>query len=227
MKRAVVWIWKNGIVSTFMTGVFVLLPFAITVAIMGWVGSVLVSWLGPESLVGRGLSWAGVRVIPGENSEAVATVVGWVMVLVMIWLIGLFVKSVARESLVNSFNRLIDRIPVFNSVYRTASQVIGMLKKDDQSDLKAMAVVYCTFGQIEGAGFLALLASPHTYTFVGRACHAVYIPTTPLPMSGGLVFVPVEKVQRLEMTVDDLMQIYFSLGMMSPKVIPQKYHVIS
>lgn len=225
MKRAVVWFWKNGIVSTFMTGVFVLLPFFLTLAIMGWVGSVLVAWLGPESLVGRGLSWTGVRIIRGEKSEAVATVVGWALVLLIIWLIGLLVKAAARESLVNFFNRLIDRIPVFNSIYRTVAQVIGMLKKDDQSDLKAMTVVYCTFGQVEGAGFLALLASPNTYTFVGRACHAVYIPTTPLPMSGGLVFVPVEKVQRLEMTVDDLMQIYFSLGMMSPKVIPQKYQL--
>jgi uncharacterized membrane protein len=42
-------------------------------------------------------------------------------------------------------------------------------------------------------------------------------------MSGGIVFIPVEKVQRLEMTVDDLMQIYFSLGMMSAKAIPKRY----
>jgi len=225
MKRAAVWIWKNGIVSTFMTGFFVLLPFVVTLAIMGWVGSVLVEWLGPNSLIGRGLAGVGVNFVPGDNSKVVATVIGWGLVLSVIWLIGLVVKSAARETVVESFNSLIDRIPVFNSIYRTVSQVVGMLKKDDSNDLKAMSVVYCQFGAIEGAGFVALLASPKVYNFGGSQCHAVYIPTSPLPMSGGIVFVPVTKVLPLEMTVDDLMQIYFSLGMMSPRVIPEKYQV--
>ena len=223
MKRAVVWIWKNGIVSTFMTGFFVLLPFVVTLAIMGWVGSVLVEWLGPTSLIGRGLEWLGVNFVPTENSKAVATVIGWALVLLVIWLIGLVVKGATRRKLADSFNRAIDRIPVFNSVYRTVSQVVGMLKKDDKSDLKAMSVIYCTFGVTEGAGFLGLLASPQTYTFGGQTCHVVYIPTSPLPMSGCIVFVPVDKVQKLEMTVDDLMQIYFSLGMMATHAIPEKY----
>jgi len=225
MKRAAVWFWKNGIVSTFMTGFFVLLPFVVTLAIMGWVGSVLVEWLGPQSLVGRGLASIGVNFVQGDNSKVVATVIGWALVLSAIWLIGLMVKSATRQSLIDSFNSLIDRIPVFNSIYRTVSQVVGMLKKDDKNDLKAMSVVYCRFGAIEGAGFVALLASPQVYTFGGAPCHAVYIPTSPLPMSGGIVFVPVDKVLPLEMTVDDLMQIYFSLGMMAPRVVPQKYQV--
>jgi len=223
MKRAFVWFWKNGIVSTFMTGFFVLLPFVVTLAIMGWVGSVLVDWLGPNSLIGQGLAMVGVQFVPGERSKAVATITGWALVLLAIWFIGLLVKSATRQTLVESFNGLIDRIPVFNSVYRTVSQVVGMLKKDETSDLKAMSVVYCCFGATDGAGFVALLSSPQVYAFAGVPCHAVYIPTSPLPMSGGIVFVPVDKVQPVEMTVDDLMQIYFSLGMMSPKVIPQKY----
>ena len=223
MKRAAVWIWKNGIVSTFMTGFFVLLPFVVTLAIMGWVGSVLVDWLGPNSLVGRALAWAGVNIVRGDNSGAVATVIGWALVLLAIWLIGLVVKAATRQTLADSFNRLIDRIPVFNSIYRTVSQVVGMLKKDEKSDLKAMNVVYCSFGDAQGAGFLGLLVSPQTYNFVGLPCHVVYIPTSPLPMSGGIVFVPMDKVQKLEMTVDDLMQIYFSLGMMSSNAIPEKY----
>jgi len=225
MKRAATWIWKNGIVSTFMTGFFVLLPLVVTLAIMGWVGSMVVEWLGPSSLVGRMLASIGVRVMPGERSEVVASVAGWLLVLGVIWFVGLVVKSATRQSLADAFNGLINRIPIFNSIYRTVAQVVGMLKKDEQSDLKAMSVVYCRFGAQEGAGFVALLASPQVYTFAETACHAIYVPTSPLPMSGAIIFVPVDKVQRVDMTVDDLMQIYFSLGMMTSKVIPQRYQV--
>ena len=74
-----------------------------------------------------------------------------------------------------------------------------------------------------GGGFLALLTSSDTFLFSERNCHAVYIPTSPVPMSGGIVFVPVEKVNVVEMSVDELMQIYFSLGVMASKVVPEKY----
>ena len=42
-------------------------------------------------------------------------------------------------------------------------------------------------------------------------------------MSGGIVFVPVAKVLEVDMQVDDLMQIYFSLGVMASKVVPDAY----
>ncbi|MCE9546534.1 MAG: DUF502 domain-containing protein [Planctomycetia bacterium] len=223
MRNAVTWLWKQGVVSTFMAGLFVILPLALTMAIIGWFGSILVGWVGPDSLVGRTLESAGLSILRTEKSHAIATVIGWALVLVGIWTVGLFVKSSARQRVVETFNGWIDRIPVFNSIYRTVSQVVGMMKKDDSSAMKAMSVVFCQFGQAHGGGFLALLASPQKYQFAGQECVAVYIPTSPLPMSGGIVFVPFEKVQHLEMSVDDLMQIYFSLGMMSPKVVPAQY----
>ena len=57
----------------------------------------------------------------------------------------------------------------------------------------------------------------------GQACRIVYVPTSPVPMSGGILFVPKDSMQRIDMKVDDLMQIYFSIGVMSDKVIPKRY----
>ncbi|MFP6575591.1 MAG: hypothetical protein VB912_10590, partial [Pirellulaceae bacterium] len=74
-----------------------------------------------------------------------------------------------------------------------------------------------------GGGFLALLSSEKIYHFGGRDCYIVYIPTSPIPMSGGIVFVPVDLVQQVDMEVEHLMQIYLSLGVMSEVVVPEKY----
>jgi uncharacterized membrane protein len=41
--------------STFLAGLFAVLPIVITVGIMAWVGGLLKAWLGPESLVGKGI----------------------------------------------------------------------------------------------------------------------------------------------------------------------------
>jgi len=83
----------------------------------------------------------------------------------------------------------------------------------------------CAFGGEAGAGFLGLLASDQVYRFNGQACQIVYVPTSPLPMSGLVVFAADDSVRQVDMQVDDLMKICFSIGVMSSKVIPDQYVV--
>ena len=54
MKQALAWIWgkAKGVVSTFLAGLFVILPIVITIAIVAWVGSTLAGWVGPETYLG-------------------------------------------------------------------------------------------------------------------------------------------------------------------------------
>ena len=70
---------------------------------------------------------------------------------------------------------------------------------------------------------MALLATPDTYRFDDAEYHVVYIPTSPLPMSGGILFVPTNAVRKVDMTADALMQIYFSLGVLSSQAVPGKH----
>jgi len=53
MRQAFTWLWKTGIVSTFLAGLFVVLPIAITIGLMSWVGSTLAGWFGQS----EGMSW--------------------------------------------------------------------------------------------------------------------------------------------------------------------------
>jgi uncharacterized membrane protein len=64
------------------------------------------------------------------------------------------------------------------------------------------------------------------YRFNGQACHIVYVPTSPVPMSGAVVFAAADSVHRVDMQADDLMKICLSIGVMSPKVIPDQYVVL-
>ncbi len=220
MRRAVKSIWNRGIAATFLAGLFAILPIVLTIAIMGWVGGMVADLLGPGSVVGDALGFiAGDRV----SNEWVATLIGWAAVLVAIWTLGVFVRSMAKGKVEGIVERMANQVPLLKNVYHPVSQVVGLLKSDDKSDMKAMTVVYADFGEGGGPGFLGLLAGHQRYVFNDRECHVVYIPTSPVPMSGGIIFVPVDRVQVVDLSLDDLMQIYFSLGVMSSKVIPEKY----
>ena len=225
MRNGITWLWRNGIASTFLTGLFALLPIVITVGIMLWAGGIVREWFGPGSWLGGILKSIGLRFAP-ENNENLGTIIGWLLVLIAIWLVGMFVKSFARYKTEEFFHNLLNRLPLVGAIYRPVSQVVGMLKKDDSAEMKSMSVIYCEFGMNGGGGFLALLAGNKVFRFGQRECYVVYIPTSPVPMSGATIFVPVEAVHPVDMEIDDLMQIYFSLGVMSEQVIPSRYEAV-
>ena len=222
MKSALSWIWKRGIGATFLTGLFAILPIVITLAIISYLAGYLQAIVGADTWLGKALQWIGLGLV---SDPTVATLIGGALVLVAIWLLGLFVRTTARHRFEAFFEATVERIPVVRTIYKPVAQVVGLLKGDGATDVKSMTAVFCAFGPSEGGGFLALLTSREVYRFSQQDCYAVYIPTSPIPMSGGIVFVPIGAVTTVEMKVDDLMKLYFSAGVLAPQVIPQQYRV--
>ena len=240
------WLWKKGIAGTFLSGVFALLPVLITLAVVVWVTNHVIVLLGPSSLVGSGLQKIGLQFVA---TEWVGYAIGIIIALFSIWLFGLLVKSKAK-SLFSAVLEYPKRLPFVGSIYGTAQQVVQMLNKDDEDDenMKGMEVVYAGWGQkpkedtsrrgdfgglspaaiaaINGGGcggFLAL--SPQgTYNFDGEECRIIYVPTSPVPMSGACIFWPVSQIKVLPtMTPDQVMQIYLSLGVLATQAVPKEF----
>lgn len=220
MKRALWWFWRTGVLSTFLTGLFALLPIVITVAIMAWAGGLLRQWLGPESSVGQALFQLGLHVV---TDPTIATILGWLGVVLAIWLLGALLKSAGKNRIERSFNAAMERIPLINLLYRPLAQIVEMLQRTPTDKLQGMTVVYCAFGSEGRAGVLGLLVSDQVYRFNGQACQIVYVPTSPLPMSGAILFAAADSVNRVDMQVDDLMKLCLSIGVLSSKVIPAQY----
>jgi uncharacterized membrane protein len=216
MKTTLSWTWK-GITATFLAGLFAVLPLVITVAIVGWVASFIQGIIGPQSVVGRGLGGMGKFF---SDNPIIAQLIGWAIVLGAVFLIGVFVRMKLQSLGGRWIDAVFHRIPLIGSLYGTASQFVGMLNKQDKSDLAGMSVVMCKFGETGGCGILCLMPSPEKYRFGEREYHCVYIPTSPVPMTGGMIFVPVDDVIKMEMTVDKLMSVYLSMGVTAPSMMP-------
>jgi uncharacterized membrane protein len=160
MKRAIGWFWKTGILSTFLAGLFALLPIAVTVGIMAWCGGLLREWLGSGSFVGKALFQLGLRFV---TDPTVASALGWVAALIAIWLLGAVLKSVGKKRFERTINATMERIPLVNLLYRPVAQVVEMFQRNPADKMQGMEVVYCALGREEGAGFLGLLVSDQVY----------------------------------------------------------------
>lgn len=211
---------NRGLVATFLSGLFAILPLVLTVAIVGWVAQSIYDVVGPETKIGSALRSVGLRFV---TDPWVAQAIGWAIVPIGIWMLGLLVRTRAREVYDRMVSLVIQRIPVVKSVYGTASQVFQMFEQREENELKGMSVVFCNFGEEHGAGFLCLLSNSDVFRFDNRDYHFVYMPTSPVPMTGGIILVPAESIRPVPMSVDRLLEIYFSMGILAPQAMPANF----
>jgi uncharacterized membrane protein len=147
-----------------------------------------------------------------------------VVVLAVIFAIGVAAESGARRVMQRLLDAVLQRIPIIGSVYGTSRQVVSMLEQKDAASLKSMRVVFCYFGKEAGAGFLALLVSAERYRINSRDYQIIIVPTSPVPVGGGLLFVPAEVVQPTDLSVEGLISIYVSMGITADQFLPRASH---
>ena len=198
----------------FITGLLIWVPLVIT----GWVLSLIINTLDqslrllpesmhPQTLVGFA--------IPGA---------GAVLTLLMIFLTGLLAANFIGQKLVGWWDKLLSRIPVVNSVYKSVKQVSDTLfAPNGNAFRKALLVQYPR----QGSWTVAFLTG-RPGGDIPRHLHgeyvSVYVPTTPNPTSGFFLMMPAQDVVELDMTVDEALKYIISMGVVAP---PPHPHVVT
>lgn len=216
--------WQTSVVGTFVAGLFFLLPVVVTIFIIIWLVDWLKAALGPGTFFGELITQSG-QVILGREYEYIAFGLGVLITMLGIWTLGLIVRSQARKGLVNAFDSAINRVPLFRSIYKPVARIVRFASSEHaEEELAGMSVVRCSLSQLAGIETLALLTSADTYILDGKRMKLVYFPTSPVPMTGYLLFIPEDQVQSMPgMQVEQLMKIYISLGTLAPENMPAKY----
>ncbi len=202
----------------FLAGILAILPLVITVAVVTWVGGLVSQFLGPSTMVGQALRSVGLHF---ATNEMAAYAIGAALVLALIFLVGAAVEAGAKTLLQRLLDAVLQRIPLVGSVYGTSKQLVGLVDKKQGADLSGMRAVFCFFGGQTGTGVLALLVSPERFLIHGKEYHIVIVPTAPVPVGGGLLFVPVESVYPAEVSLEAVISIYVSMGVTASQFLPQ------
>jgi len=203
---------RRRLLNVFVTGALAALPLAATVLIFVWGARLVFAWLGPDSLVGSALVQIGLGV---TGSVLVGYAIGVLVVLLLIFLLGLLVQTRLRHVLGALLNGVVQRIPVVRTVYDLARKFVDLLAQREQDGLRSMSPVWLHFGGVGGAAVLGLLSTPEPVRLGERAYLAVLVPTAPVPVGGGLLYVPVEWVVPADVGVEGLTSIYVSMGITS------------
>jgi uncharacterized membrane protein len=202
----------SGIVGTWLAGLVILLPVALTLAILGWVFGIVYRLVGPGSFVGALFAWLG---YPFSSNPGLAYLIGTLLLIAAIYLLGLLVQLGLKRPLNWFVDRTVRRIPLVGDLYGLADRFVGLLHKRQHADVGAMSPVWCFFGG-NGAAVLALAPNPEPLVIDGRDYVAVLVPTAPVPFGGALMYVPAEWIRPADIGVDRLTAVYVSMGITPP-----------
>ncbi len=207
------------LLNVFLTGLLAALPLAATVLIFVWGARLVVEYVGPKSLVGGLLLRIGLGI---GASEVVAYAIGVLVVLLAIFLLGLLVQMRLHGVLEALTEGIVQRIPLVRSVYDLIKKFVDLFGQRDDAPLKSMSPVWLHFGGVGGAAVLGLLSTPEPVR-VGEVDYlAVLVPTAPVPVGGGLIYVPAAWVLPAEVGVEGLTSIYVSMGITSAQHLGTK-----
>ena len=206
---------SSGLRSSFIAGVVVAAPIAITVYIIYWFITKPMRRL--DTFV-RELLPAG-----DTRLEAITQAIpgfGLIVAILALVLLGAFAKNFFGRAMIRTGGKLLDQMPVVRNLYRFFKNVFETaLQKSDRSFKEVVLMQYPR----EGLWALAFVVSEATaeigYRLEGATGElvGVFVPTVPNPTSGFLLYVPKSDVVRLDMSVEDAAKLVFSMGLVVPE----------
>lgn len=214
---------KPGVVKRIfrpmVTGALTIFPLVVTLLVIIWLVQFLEGYLGPGSNFGKLLESIGLNFV---TSKLFAYFIGLVVALALIYLFGLMVEIGLRNRWNSFTDRVMNRIPVVKTIYDAARKLIKLLDSKDSPELKAMVPVMCYFGGKGGTAVLALLTSREKIAINGHEYYSVMIPSSPVPIGGAILYVPVGWVEFVDMGIDGLINVYVSMGVTGPDLLRKK-----
>ncbi|MEE2641322.1 MAG: DUF502 domain-containing protein [Planctomycetota bacterium] len=125
------------------------------------------------------------------------------------YLIGLFFSNVIGMWIWNTFDRLLDRLPILGNLYQTLKQILGY---GEGEDALFERVVFVASQDFEGEEIG--LVTNDEINFQQGDTLAVFIPFSPSPMNGRLIFVARDRVRECDLSVNQALKTLVSIGTM-------------
>ncbi len=200
------------VVNWFFAGLVLTGPIAITLyltwAVIGWIDAAVVPLLPRQLNPSTYLPFS----IPG---------IGLIIAIVTITLIGFFAANFIGRALFRFGERIVSRVPVISSVYNALKQIFDTLITQRGTSFKQVGLIEYPR---KGVWAVVLIASEArgelAHIIPGDDLIGVFMPTTPNPTTGFLMFLPRADVKILDMSVEEGAKLIISAGLVTPPYVP-------
>jgi uncharacterized membrane protein len=141
---------------------------------------------------------------------------GLVIVLVALILIGALTASLLGRYLLHLSDHLLARMPVVRGIYGATKQIFETVLSSQGNAFRSVVLIEYPRKGIWTLGFISGTTRGEVADVTDETLVNVFVPTTPNPTSGFLLFLPKKDVMELSMTVEEGIKMIISGGIVTP-----------
>lgn len=201
----------SSLKTWFLTGLVVGIPISVTVylawAFVSFIDSNILGLIpdrfNPDTL----LPWN----IPG---------LGVVILVGAITLLGFLAANLFGNALLVLGERIVARMPVVRTIYTGIKQIMQTVVAQGDDTFQDVCLFEYPRKGIYAIGFVTSRTGGEIRKTVDQDMVSVFLPTTPNPTSGYLLFIPKADAHILQMSVEDGAKLVISAGLVMPKDVP-------
>ena len=202
---------KQTLKTYLFTGILVTAPVAITLYLSiklflwldSWATKLIPAKYNPETYLPYGLPGLGVLIL-----------------LLFLILVGMLTANYVGRWLVGIGQRILSRVPVISGIYSALKKLFEtVMGHNTQAFRKAVLVEYPR----KGMWTVAFMTAPVYVGFkkmLPKDMITLYVPTTPNPTSGFMVYVPKKDIKELNIPVEEALKMILSMGIVAPSKKP-------
>jgi uncharacterized membrane protein len=182
--------------SSVITGILLIIPLFVTILIIiqlfQWIDSALPGIL-------------GVKMPPG---------IGILITLIIAYVAGVAAKNYFGKKFISLGNNIISNIPFLSKIYLTIQQIVDMVSVNKKQVFQRAVLVEFPRPGTYAIGFITSEANTVFSLKVSQKLLAVFIPTTPNPTSGFLLYVPEQEIIDANISVEAAVKLVVSGGLL-------------
>ncbi|RKU06803.1 hypothetical protein C6502_19465 [Candidatus Poribacteria bacterium] len=190
--------------STLITGILTLIPLGVTVFVLKFLFTTIDGWLKPIMS----------PILSEVLDEKFHIGMGVLAMILLVYLVGLVVSNFLGQKLLGAGEKILTRIPLVREVYAPVKQVVQMALMTSNASRFSRAVAIKTPGStIRVIGFVT-----GEFHEEGNPVpvSSVFVPTSPNPTTGVLLFCDPEIIYETNMKVETAMKMLISGGIVAP-----------
>jgi uncharacterized membrane protein len=202
----------------FFTGFITLLPIALTVIIAGWLFDLFTAPLAgmAESVILAYEKKWNLRL--DQHTTLViflSRILAFVLLTALIFLLGFLGRRFFMSFLLRLTDRLLSHIPFVRTIYRLTNEVTKAVFSDSKKTFKETVLVPFPHHDARAIGFVTG-DSPSVFKEKTQTDLAIFVPTSPHPMSGFVLLTPKKIVLPVDVSVEEAFKFIISCGVIHP-----------
>ncbi len=145
---------------------------------------------------------------------------GLIVFFVATTLLGALTANFFGHAILNFVARIIDRLPVVRTIYGAIRQIFETVVSQSERSFQEVGLIEYPRPGLWAVCFVAAETKGEIIHHTHKEMVSVFLPTTPNPTSGFLLFVPRKDITILDMSVEEGAKLVISGGLVVPDFDP-------